>query len=39
MSETTLNNITNNLILKYDDKFNKLYNKILHINSSIMNKE
>jgi len=37
--ENTLNNITNKLILKYDDKFNKLYNKILQINSSIMNKE
>lgn len=39
MSGNTLNNITNKLILKYDDKFNKLYNKILQINSSVMNKE
>lgn len=39
MSKNTLNNITNKLILKYDDKFNSLYNKILQINSSVMNKE
>ncbi len=33
------NNITNNLLLKYDDKFNKNYNKLVQINSSISNKE
>ena len=34
-----VNDITNELILEYDNKFNKSYNKILDINSSIMNKE
>lgn len=34
-----LNNITNRLILKSDQKFNQLYNNILSLNSSIMNKE
>ena len=34
-----LNDVTNNLILKYDENFNELYNKKLYINSSIMNKE
>jgi hypothetical protein len=31
--------ITNDLILKYDENFNELYEKIVNINSSIMNKE
>lgn len=35
----SINSITNELILKYDDKFNQLHNKILSLNSSIMNKE
>jgi len=35
----TLNNITNELLLKYDDNFNTLYNKRIFLNSSIMNKE
>jgi hypothetical protein len=41
MNQTTdnVNDITNELILKYDSKFNENYNKILDINSSIMNKE
>lgn len=34
-----LNNVTNDLILKYDENFNELYNKKLGINSAIMNKE
>ena len=34
-----LNNITNSLLLKYDEKFNENYNKIVSINSSISNKE
>lgn len=34
-----MNDITNDLILKYDEKFNKNYDKKLDINSSIMNKE
>jgi len=34
-----LNNVTNDLILKYDEKFNKLYDKKLGIDSFIMNKE
>lgn len=34
-----VNTITNQLLLKYDDNFNKLYNKKLNIDSSIMNKE
>jgi len=36
---TTLNNVTNDLILKYDEKFNELYDKKVNIDSSIMNKE
>lgn len=40
MSNTdSVNNITNELILKYDSRFNDLYDKILNINSSVMNKE
>lgn len=39
MSATNLNNITNQLILNYDQRFNKNYNKIVEINSSIVNKE
>ena len=35
----TVDNITDKLLLKYDEKFNELYNNIVHINSSIMNKE
>jgi hypothetical protein len=35
----TLNNVTNDLILKYDENFNELYDKKLNIDSSIMNKE
>jgi hypothetical protein len=34
-----LNNVTNDLILKYDENFNELYDKKLNIDSSIMNKE
>lgn len=34
-----LNNITNSLILKYDEKFNELYNKKVLLDSSISNKE
>jgi hypothetical protein len=34
-----INNVTNDLLLKYDEKFNKTYNKRLFINSTIMNKE
>jgi hypothetical protein len=33
------NYITNQLLLKYDEKFNEKYNQILNLNSSIMNKE
>ena len=33
------NQITNKLILKYDEKFNELYEKKVHIDSSIKNKE
>ena len=36
---SSLNTITNELLLKYDDNFNESYNKIININSSIMNKE
>jgi hypothetical protein len=35
----TVDNITDKLLLKYDEKFNDLYNNIVHVNSSIMNKE
>ena len=38
-SADNVNDITNELILEYDKKFNKNYNKIMDINSSIMNKE
>jgi len=34
-----LNNVTNDLILKYDENFNELYDKKIGIDSSIMNKE
>jgi len=34
-----LNDVTNELLLEYDEKFNKLYNKKVFLNSSIMNKE
>ena len=34
-----LNSVTNDLLLKYDQKFNQQYNKIVSVNSSIMNKE
>jgi hypothetical protein len=36
---TDLNKITNDLLLKYDEKFNEKYNEIVQLNSSIMNKE
>ena len=39
MSGTDLNSTTDDLLLKYDDNFNENYNKIVSINSSIMNKE
>ena len=39
MSNNNVNDITNKLILKYDNKFNQLYDENLNINSSIMNKE
>jgi hypothetical protein len=39
INEDQINNINNELLLKYDDRFNKQYNKFLSINSSIMNKE
>jgi len=38
-NNSSLNNITNELILKYDENFNELYDKIININSSITNKE
>ena len=37
--EDNLNTITNDLLLKYDQKFNDYYDKINFLNSSIMNKE
>ena len=37
--EDNLNTITNDLLLKYDQKFNNDYDKITFLNSSIMNKE
>lgn len=37
--DTSLNYITNELLQKYDEKFNNLYRKIVNTNSSIMNKE
>ncbi len=39
MSTNTLNNTTNQLLLKYDDNFNKLYNSSDVLNQGIMNKE
>ncbi len=39
MSTDTLNNTTNQLLLKYDDNFNKLYNSADILNQGIMNKE
>lgn len=38
-NSSNVNTITNDLLLKYDQKFNELYNKKVHIDSSIMNKE
>ena len=35
----SLNSVTNDLLLKYDENFNDLYNKILSLNTSITNKE
>ena len=35
----SLNNITNELILKYDENFNELYDKSVSMNSTITNKE
>ena len=34
-----LNSVTNELLLKYDNNFNELYNKIVKLNGSIKNKE
>lgn len=39
MPNNSVNDITNQLILKYDNKFNQLYDEKLNIDSSIMNKE
>jgi len=39
MSADSLQEVTNRLIINYDQKFNELYDKILVLNSSIMNKE
>jgi hypothetical protein len=39
MSTSSLNEVTNRLIINYDQNFNELYDKILVLNSSIMNKE
>jgi hypothetical protein len=39
VSNDNLRSITNELILKYDKRFDELYDKIVHLNSSIMNKE
>jgi len=39
MSTNSLQEVTNRLIINYDQKFNELYDKILVLNSSIMNKE
>jgi hypothetical protein len=36
---TQLKNVTNDLILKYDENFNELYDKKVNIDSSIKNKE
>ena len=35
----TLNSVTNELLKQYDMKFNKNYNSIVQVNSSIQNKE
>ena len=35
----SLNSVTNDLLLKYDENFNELYDKILSLNASITNKE
>ena len=35
----TVNDYTNELILKYDENFNELYNKKVNIDTSITNKE
>jgi hypothetical protein len=35
----SLKNVTNDLLLEYDENFNDLYNKILSLNTSITNKE
>ena len=39
MNVNHVNTITNALLLKYDQKFNKLYDTKLNVNSTIMNKE
>jgi hypothetical protein len=39
MSGSDLNSTTDDLLIKYDDYFNENYNKIVSVNSSIMNKE
>ena len=39
MSFDNVNSITNQLLAKYDDNFDNLYQSIIRINSSIMNKE
>jgi hypothetical protein len=39
MSTSSLDEVTNRLIINYDQNFNELYDKILVLNSSIMNKE
>lgn len=36
---TDLNNVTNDLLLKYDENFNKLYDKRNVLNTGVMNKE
>ncbi len=38
-SDTSLNYITNQLLLKYDDNFNSLYTKTSNLDKAIMNKE
>lgn len=38
-TKTDINTVTNDLLLKYDRKFNELYNVKLKLNSSITNKE
>lgn len=39
VGSTDINSVTNDLLLKYDKKFNELYNVKLKLNSSITNKE